>query len=67
MSHTNHAFGEVVLVPFPFSNQSGAKKRPALIVSSSDYNRQRPDVIIMAVTSREYVESDYSAFRITDW
>lgn len=26
-------FGDVVLVPFPFTDQSGTKKRPAVIVS----------------------------------
>lgn len=31
-----NSFGEVVLVPFPFTDQSGAKKRPAVVVSSSD-------------------------------
>jgi len=47
-----HAFGEVVLVPFPFTDQSGAKKRPAVIVSSNHYNASRRDLIIMAITSQ---------------
>jgi mRNA interferase MazF len=25
-------FGDVVLVPFPFTDQSGTKKRPAVVV-----------------------------------
>jgi mRNA interferase MazF len=50
-------FGDVVLVPFPFSDQSGTKQRPALIVSSAAYNAAQPDVIIMAVTSRQSPES----------
>jgi mRNA interferase MazF len=29
------SFGNVVLVPLPFTDQSGTKKRPAVIVSSS--------------------------------
>jgi mRNA interferase MazF len=36
-----HAFGQVVLVPFPFTDQSGAKKRPAVIVSTDAYNTSR--------------------------
>jgi mRNA interferase MazF len=28
-----YSFGDVVLVPFPFTDQSGTKKRPAVIVS----------------------------------
>lgn len=36
-----HSFGDVVLVPFPFTDQSGTKKRPAVIASSSAYNTGR--------------------------
>jgi mRNA interferase MazF len=35
-----YGFGDIVLVPFPFTDQSGAKKRPAVIVSSAAYNRR---------------------------
>lgn len=51
-STTTYSFGDVVLVPFPFTDQSTTKKRPAVIVSSDAYNRARPDVIVMAVTSQ---------------
>ena len=46
------SFCDVLLVPFPFTDQSGAKKRPAVIVSSSRYNANRRDIVIMAITSR---------------
>ena len=49
---TNYNFGEIVLVPFPFTDQTGAKKRPAVIVSSAFYNVSLPDVVLMAVTSQ---------------
>ena len=45
-------FGDVVLVAFPFTNQTASKKRPAVVVSSSIYNEQRRDVIVMAITSQ---------------
>jgi len=45
-------FGDVVLVPFPFTDQTVAKRRPAIVVSSDAYHRERPDVIVVAVTSR---------------
>ncbi|MCP9493236.1 MAG: hypothetical protein MSG64_02150 [Pyrinomonadaceae bacterium MAG19_C2-C3] len=38
---TVYNFGDVVLVPFPFTDQSGAKKRPAAVVSSFAYNNAR--------------------------
>ena len=40
------------LVPFPFTDQTAAKKRPAVIISSDRYRERRPDVIVMAVTSQ---------------
>jgi mRNA interferase MazF len=36
---TGYNYGDVVLVPFPFTDQS-ALKRPAVIVSSADYHAQ---------------------------
>jgi mRNA interferase MazF len=45
-------FGDVVLAPFPFTNQAASKQRPAVIVSNQTYNRVRPDVVIMAITSQ---------------
>ena len=44
-------FGEVVLVPFPFTNQAAAKKRPAVVASSRRYAVEQPDIVLMAITS----------------
>jgi mRNA interferase MazF len=41
----------VVLVGFVFSDESGRKLRPAIVVSSAGYNRARQEVIVAAVTS----------------
>ncbi len=43
--------GDIVLVPFPFSDQTFIKKRPAVVISSDVYNSHSLDIIIMAVTS----------------
>jgi mRNA interferase MazF len=45
-------FGAVVSVPFQFTNQTASKKRPAVVVSNSAYNAARPDVVIMAITTK---------------
>ncbi len=50
MTHYNR--GDVVLVPFPFSDQTTTKKRPAVIISSSTYNDTSRDIVIMAITSQ---------------
>jgi len=43
--------GEVVLIPFPFTNLSTTKQRPALVISSDWFNESRDDVILAAITS----------------
>ncbi len=43
--------GEVVLVGFVFSDETGEKRRPALIVSSDAYQVSRQEAIIIAITS----------------
>jgi len=41
--------GDVVLVPFPFTDQTGSKVRPAIVVSQKRYDE---DVVIVFVTSQ---------------
>jgi mRNA interferase MazF len=47
-----YKFGDVIVVPFPFTDQTATKKRPAVVVSSDAYQRERPDIILMAITSQ---------------
>lgn len=49
---TSYRFGDILLVPFPFTNQLSSKKRPAVAISSNAYQENRSDIIIMAVTSQ---------------
>lgn len=49
---TGFEFGDIILVPFPFTDQRTTKRRPAVVVSSGAYHRERPDLIILAVTSQ---------------
>ena len=49
---TGYEFGDLVLVPFPFTDQRTTKRRPAVVVSSGRYHQERPDLIILAVTSQ---------------
>ena len=63
-----YKFGDVVLVPFPFTDQTAAKKRPAVVVSSATYHRHRDDVVVMAVTSQPSKPARVPGeVLITDW
>ncbi|PYJ23842.1 MAG: type II toxin-antitoxin system PemK/MazF family toxin [Verrucomicrobia bacterium] len=44
--------GDVVLVPFPFTDLSATKQRPALVLSPERLNKIRPDLVLAAITSR---------------
>jgi len=63
----NFEFGDILLVPFPFTNQAGKKRRPAVVVSSQAYNQKRPDVILMAVTSQVRQSLGFGEMIVDDW
>jgi mRNA interferase MazF len=64
---TAYSFGDVVLVPFPFTDQTGNKKRPAVVVSSAAYHRERADLILMAVTSQARAFASIGEFPVLEW
>ncbi|HTP65669.1 MAG TPA: type II toxin-antitoxin system PemK/MazF family toxin [Geobacteraceae bacterium] len=64
---TDYSFGDVILVPFPFTDQTTAKKRPAVVVSSNEYSFNRPDLILMAVTSRVKEPAPYGDTPVASW
>ncbi len=64
---TGYEFGDVVLVPFPFTDQSTTKRRPAVVVSSDAYHRERADLIILAVTSQARPVAGADEAAIAKW
>ena len=50
MAEGRYPKGSVVLVPFPFTDLSGRKRRPALVVSPEGYHEE--DLVLCAITSR---------------
>lgn len=58
--------GDVVLVSFMFSEETGAKRRPAVLLTSEAYQRGRQEVIAAAITSNtdRMLVGD---FLIDDW
>ncbi len=59
--------GDVVVVLYPFSDGSGEKPRPAVVVSDDDFNLQSPDVVLAQLTSRTAGPSRLGEHVLTDW
>ncbi|MDE2239113.1 MAG: type II toxin-antitoxin system PemK/MazF family toxin [Rhodospirillales bacterium] len=62
-----YEFGDVVLVPFPFTSQAASKQRPAVIVSNLAYNQAKPDVVLMAITSQFRPSPALGEVWLRDW
>lgn len=62
-----YEFGDVVLVRFPFTNQTAFKQRPAVVISNRAYNIARPDAVIMAITSQLHSPSGLGEVWISQW
>jgi mRNA interferase MazF len=62
-------FGDVVLVPFPFTSHIASKKRPAVMASNRTYNTAKPDpdVVVMAVTSQLCASSTLGELPVGQW
>jgi mRNA interferase MazF len=58
--------GDVILVSFIFTDESGTKQRPAVVVSSDEYHRDRKEAIVAAITSQinRQLVGDYL---LVDW
>lgn len=63
---TRYSRGEVILINFLFADETGIKRRPAVIISSDAYHTRRGEAIIAAITSRtdRLLPGDYL---INDW
>jgi len=59
--------GDVVLVPFPFSDLSTTKVKPAVVVSGSLYHTTEPDLILAAITSRVATANGPLDSVLRDW
>ena len=56
--------GEIVLIPIPFTDLSSQKRRPVIVVSSEEYHRKSPDMVVVAMTSNPGAATEYG-FTIT--
>ncbi|HLC54016.1 MAG TPA: type II toxin-antitoxin system PemK/MazF family toxin [Candidatus Nanoarchaeia archaeon] len=56
---------DLLIVPFPFSDQSGRKIRPVIVVSNNNFNSHSEDVIAVGVTSN--VKKERYALGLTNY
>lgn len=66
-STTIYDRGDVVSVPFLFSEKPVAKNRPAIVISSREYNESRQGVILAGVTSNLAAPRFVGEQPIRDW
>ena len=64
---TSYDFGDLVLVPFRFTDQTATKMRPAAVISSAAYHRHRPDLLILAVTSQTRPVQGFGEATVAKW
>ncbi len=48
---SGHQPGEVVVVPYPFTDRTTTKRRPALVCSTAEFNRRTGHVLLSMITS----------------
>ncbi len=53
---------DLLLVPFPFSDQSGRKVRPVIVISNNLFNKNSEDIIVVGVTSN--ISKDKCAIKL---
>ena len=67
LSTTTYRRADVVLVPFPFTDQSASELRPALVVSSDTYNQTTNDYILAMITGNVTAPTRPGDHMIRDW
>ncbi len=53
MNSSTFEQGDIVVVDFKFSDFEGSKLRPALVLSTGEYNAQSLDIIVLKITSAQ--------------
>lgn len=68
-STTTYKQGHVIVVNVPFSNHSGIKPRPALVVTTEAFHRDLPDLIVCPISSqrRYYQQPGLGDCPLREW
>ena len=55
MTLSNFEQGDIVVATLMFSEQVGAKTRPALVISNSNFNQGSDDIILLKISSKAQI------------
>jgi mRNA interferase MazF len=58
--------GDVLLIPFPYTDLSATKTRPTVVVSIPAYQGKRGDLILAYLTSQTAVSDEFD-YLLADW
>ena len=64
---TGYKQGDVILVPYPFRERASGKKRPALVISSTEYNQTTGELVIAQITGRVTADARPGDCPIQGW
>ncbi len=59
--------GDVILLSYPFGEGAGVRKRPALVISSSAFNRETGELVVAQITSRVSAPARAGDYAIAEW
>jgi mRNA-degrading endonuclease toxin of MazEF toxin-antitoxin module len=63
----SYRFGEVVYIEYPFSDYSGSKDRPTVVISCPKFHREKLEIVVLPVTSQLRHADTYGTITIVDW
>jgi mRNA interferase MazF len=64
---TGYEAGDIILVPYPFGETAGGGKRPALVLSPSEFSQATGELVIAQITSRPPPAARPGDYRIEGW
>ena len=64
---TGYDRGDVILVPYPFGERAGGRKRPALVISSREYNQATGELVIAQITGRVSAPERSGDYELEKW
>lgn len=59
--------GDVILVPFPFSELTATKARPAVVVSGPEFFHAEGKIVVAAITSNVKAHAGHTNLHLAGW